>query len=74
MFQLTNEEYRSLRRQFGTLKRGAHPKYPPNEFTSKVQQCCHQSLAIFALRMAQTAKCEYYDFKLFFNAMRFASW
>ena len=30
MFQLTDEEYRSLRRQFGTLKRGAHSKYPHN--------------------------------------------
>ena len=27
MFQLTVEEQRSLRRQFGTLKRGAHSKY-----------------------------------------------
>ena len=31
MFQLTNEEHRALRRQFGTLKRGAHSKYPPKE-------------------------------------------
>lgn len=29
MFQLTAEEYRSLRFQFGTLKRGAHSKYLP---------------------------------------------
>ena len=35
MFQLTVEEYRSLRRQFGTLKRGAHPKYPPMAFTEQ---------------------------------------
>jgi hypothetical protein len=33
MFQLSNEEYRSLKRQFGTLKRGAHSKYPPMAFT-----------------------------------------
>jgi hypothetical protein len=35
MFQLTVEEYRSLRRQFGTLKRGAHSKYPPMAFTEQ---------------------------------------
>jgi phage regulator Rha-like protein len=35
MFQLTDEEYRSLRRQFGTLKRGAHSKYPPMAFTEQ---------------------------------------
>ena len=35
MFQLSNEEYRSLRRQFGTLKRGAHSKYPPFAFTEQ---------------------------------------
>ena len=35
MFQLTTEEYRSLRRQFGTLKRGAHSKYPPMAFTEQ---------------------------------------
>jgi len=35
MFQLSNEEYRSLRRQFGTLKRGAHSKYPPMAFTEQ---------------------------------------
>ena len=29
MFQLTREEYKSLRRHFGTLKRGEHSKYPP---------------------------------------------
>ncbi len=31
MFQFANEEHRALRRQFGTLKRGAHSKYPPKE-------------------------------------------
>ncbi len=36
MFQLSNEEYRALRRQFGTLKRGAHSKYPP--FDNKSQE------------------------------------
>jgi phage regulator Rha-like protein len=35
MFQLSNEEYRSLKRQFGTLKRGAHSKYPPMAFTEQ---------------------------------------
>ena len=35
MIQLTVEEYRSLRRQFGTLKRGAHSKYPPMAFTEQ---------------------------------------
>ena len=37
MFQLTAEEYRSLRRQFGTLKRGAHSKYPPNTASAAVK-------------------------------------
>ena len=35
MFQLSNDEYRSLRRQFGTLKTGAHSKYPPMAFTGQ---------------------------------------
>ena len=35
MFKLTNAEHRSLRRQFGTLKRGAHSKYPPMAFTEQ---------------------------------------
>jgi len=35
MFQLTREEYQSLRSQFGTLKRGAHSKYPPMAFTEQ---------------------------------------
>jgi len=35
MFQLTKEEYRSLRSQFGTLKKGAHSKYPPMAFTEQ---------------------------------------
>ena len=35
MFQLTKEEYRSLRSQFGTLKRGSHSKYPPMAFTEQ---------------------------------------
>ena len=33
MFELTNEEYNSLRSQFATLKRGRHSKYPPFAFT-----------------------------------------
>lgn len=33
MFQLTKEEYDSLRSQFGTLKRGEHSKYLPYAFT-----------------------------------------
>lgn len=32
-FELNTDEYRSLRRQIGTLKRGAHSKYPPFAFT-----------------------------------------
>jgi len=35
MFQLTKEEYRSLRCQFGTLKRGAHSKYLPMAFSEQ---------------------------------------
>jgi phage regulator Rha-like protein len=35
MFQLNNDEHRSLRRQFGTLKRGGHSKYPPFAFTEQ---------------------------------------
>ncbi len=33
MFQLTRQEYRSLRFQIGTLKRGEHRKYLPYVFT-----------------------------------------
>lgn len=33
MLQLTKEEYDSLRRLFGTLKRGQHSKYLPFAFT-----------------------------------------
>jgi len=33
MFELTQEEYVSLRCQFGTLKRGQHSKYSPFVFT-----------------------------------------
>ncbi len=33
MFELSKKEYDSLRRQFGTLKRGAHSKYLPYAFT-----------------------------------------
>ena len=35
MFSLTNEEYNSLRRQIGTLKRGEHSKYLPYAFTEQ---------------------------------------
>jgi hypothetical protein len=35
MFQLTREEYDSLRFQFGTLKRGQHAKYLPLAFTEQ---------------------------------------
>jgi hypothetical protein len=35
MFQLTTEEYESLRCQFGILKRGQHSKYPPFAFTEQ---------------------------------------
>lgn len=33
MFELTKEEYNSLRSQFATLKRGEHSKYLPYAFT-----------------------------------------
>lgn len=33
MFELSSEEYKSLRYQIGTLKRGQHTKYPPLAFT-----------------------------------------
>ncbi len=33
MFELSREEHDSLRRQFGTLKRGQHSKYLPYAFT-----------------------------------------
>jgi uncharacterized protein YjcR len=35
MIQLTKEEYESLRRHFGTLKRGEHSKYLPYAFTEQ---------------------------------------
>ncbi len=35
MFELTQEEYESLRSQFGTLKRGEHVKYLPFAFTEQ---------------------------------------
>jgi phage regulator Rha-like protein len=35
MFQLTLEEYRSLRFQIGILEKGRHSKYPPYAFTEQ---------------------------------------
>ena len=35
MFELSNQEYESLRRHFGTLKRGEHSKYLPYAFTEQ---------------------------------------
>ena len=35
MFELTEDENASLRRQFGTLKRGQHSKYSPFVFTEQ---------------------------------------
>lgn len=35
MFELSQEEYDSLRSQFGTLKRGEHSKYLPMVFTEQ---------------------------------------
>ncbi len=35
MFELTRDEYESLRYQFGTLKRGEHAKYLPFAFTEQ---------------------------------------
>lgn len=35
MFELSKKEYESLRRHFGTLKRGEHSKYLPYAFTEQ---------------------------------------
>jgi hypothetical protein len=35
LFELNNDEYNSLRSQFGTLNRGAHSKYLPFAFTEQ---------------------------------------
>ncbi len=35
MFELSRQEYESLRRHFGTLKRGEHSKYLPYAFTEQ---------------------------------------
>ncbi|MSP37776.1 MAG: ORF6N domain-containing protein [Deltaproteobacteria bacterium] len=35
MFELSKQEYDSLRRQFGTIKRGEHSKYLPYAFTEQ---------------------------------------
>tara|TARA_B110000091_G_C13583572_1_gene377559 strand:- start:3 stop:533 length:531 start_codon:yes stop_codon:yes gene_type:complete len=35
MFEITKQEYESLRSQFGTLKRGEHSKYLPLVFTEQ---------------------------------------
>jgi hypothetical protein len=35
MFDLTKEEYNSIRSQIGTLKKGQHSKYPPMAFTEQ---------------------------------------
>jgi hypothetical protein len=35
MFELSRDEHAALRRHFGTLKRGGHPKYPPYVFTEQ---------------------------------------
>ncbi len=35
LFELSAKEFDSLRSQFGTLKRGAHPKYLPYAFTEQ---------------------------------------
>ena len=35
MFELSKREYESLRRHFGTLKRGEHSKYLPYAFTEQ---------------------------------------
>ena len=35
MIELSKEEYESLRRHFGTLKRGEHSKYLPYVFTEQ---------------------------------------
>ncbi|HCS21239.1 MAG TPA: hypothetical protein DIW47_11880 [Bacteroidetes bacterium] len=38
MFRLTQEEYKSLRSQNVTLKRGQHAKYPPYSFRKRQEQ------------------------------------
>jgi ORF6N domain len=35
MLELSQQEYETLRSQFGTLKRGEHAKYPPFAFTEQ---------------------------------------
>jgi ORF6N domain len=35
MFEMTKAELEDWRCQFGTLKRGAHSKYPPMAFTEQ---------------------------------------
>ncbi|MFH0940432.1 MAG: ORF6N domain-containing protein, partial [Candidatus Omnitrophota bacterium] len=35
MFELSQEEYKSIRRQFGTFKKGEHAKYLPYAFTQE---------------------------------------
>ncbi|RUA01291.1 MAG: hypothetical protein DSY89_04880 [Deltaproteobacteria bacterium] len=35
MFELSQKKYQALRRQSGTLKRGAHSKYLPFAFTEQ---------------------------------------
>lgn len=39
MFELSTQEYQSLRRHFGTLKRGEHSKYRPMHSPSRGWRC-----------------------------------
>lgn len=39
MFELSQQEYESLRRHFGTLKRGEHSKCLPYAFTENCLDC-----------------------------------
>ena len=41
MFQLTRQEYSSLRYQFGTIKRGQHSKYLPYAFYMSLKNSIH---------------------------------
>ena len=60
MFELSPQEYESLRRRFGTLKRGEHSKYLPYAFTE--QGVAMLSSVLKSKRAAQ--------FKVVFDAIR----
>jgi len=57
MFELTKEENEELRSQIGTLKQGAHFKYPPFVFTE------HGILMLYSLQIG-TRKIRFNDLKI----------